>query len=82
VVSVGRDEEIKVLVVLDQLLDDQERGVGMDVVVETSVGKQQRAFQVGRQVLVGLGIVVVSAAHGVGGSDGAQKVRLRRPVGK
>src|SRR5207249_9581030 len=61
VAAVGERQEVKVLVGPNQLVHQQQRVVGRDVVVRRAVGDQQLAAQALGQVLVRLVVVVGGA---------------------
>src|SRR5438105_4312099 len=62
--AIGEQEQVKVFVGFDQLIDYQKRVIGRHIVVHSAVGEQQMSFEVFGNVLVGL-IVIVGGAIGL-----------------
>lgn len=58
VVLVGKQQQVEILVGFDERLDDQQRVVGRNVVVERAMREHQMALQIFCEILIRLVIVV------------------------
>ncbi len=74
--AIGQHQQVEILVRLDQLVDDEQRVVGRNVGVHRAVREEQLAFQILRDELIGLVVVVRGAIR----TALEQPLPLFRPV--